>query len=194
MIILASGSWLRQHILKLAKIDFNVATPDVDERALEQRNAHLSDEELVLLLAKAKVKKVQEQYPTDIIIGADTFAILPNGERLHKPKNTDDAVSLCLSQAGSTIIVLTGLVIAKGDRIVTHTTKTSITYQYFDEATVRKLLEDDDATVRNSGLGFFTDAPGFSLVASFNGSYTGAMGLPMEKLRESLIEFDGILD
>ena len=47
MIILASGSWLRQHILKLAKIDFNVAVADVDERAIEQQNSHLSDEELV---------------------------------------------------------------------------------------------------------------------------------------------------
>ena len=194
MIILASGSWLRQHILKLAKIDFNVAAADIDERAIEQQNSHLSDEELILLLAKAKVIKVQEQYPTDIIIGADTFATLPDGKRLHKPKNADEAVSLCLTQAGSTITVLTGLVIAKGDRILTHTTKTSITYQNFDEPTIRKLLEDDDATVRNSGLGFFSDAPGFSLVASFDGSYTGAMGLPMEKVRESLIELDGAQD
>jgi len=194
MIILTSGSWLRQNILKIARIDFNVIVADVDERAIEQQNSHLSDEKLVLLLAKSKVTQVQKQYPTDIIIGADTFAILPDGRRLHKPKNTNDAISLCLAQAGSTITVLTGLVIAKDDRILTHTTKTSITYQNFDEPTIRKLLKDDDPTVRNSGLGFFTDAPGFSLVASFNGSYTGAMGLPMEKVRESLIELNYMQD
>jgi predicted house-cleaning NTP pyrophosphatase (Maf/HAM1 superfamily) len=75
---------------------------------------------------------------------------------------------------------------AYGNRLITNTSVTEIEYIEFDRATITKLLESDDATIRNSGLGFFIDAPGFTLVKSFNGSYTGAMGLPMEIVRENL--------
>ena len=44
----------------------------------------------------------------------------------------------------------------------------------------------DDARIRNSGLGFFMDSPGFTLVQNFDGSYTGAMGLPMEIVRKNI--------
>jgi septum formation protein len=141
---------------------------------------------LAIILASAKAEDVLKDNPGDLVIAADTFAVMPSGERLHKPVSSEDAIELCLQQSGKKIYVITGLAMAYGNRLITNTSVTEIEYIEFDRATITKLLESDDATIRNSGLGFFIDAPGFTLVKSFNGSYTGAMGLPMEIVRENL--------
>jgi len=91
-----------------------------------------------------------------------------------------------MMQSGKTIKAITGLAMAYKSKLLTNTTVTNITYTTFDRMTIERLLKGDDATIRNSGLGFFSDAPGFTLVESFSGSYTGAMGLPMEVVRHNL--------
>lgn len=186
MIILASNSWLRKTIMEASRLRFTTDSVDLDERALEQKNQNKTDEEVAIILASAKAKLVQHKHPDAVVIAADTFALLPSGKRLHKPANPEEAVELCLLQSGKTIKAVTGMVMSYRGKVLTNTTVTNITYITFDRPTIKHLLEGDDATIRNSGLGFFSDAPGFTLVKSFNGSYTGAMGLPMEIVRQNL--------
>lgn len=186
MIVLASNSWLRKTIMEASGLKFATDSVDLDERALEQKNQDKTDEEIAIILASAKAELVQYKHPDAVVIAADTFALLPSGERLHKPATPEEAVELCLLQSGKTIKAVTGMAMAYKGRVLANTTVTDITYTTFDRPTVEHLLEGDDATIRNSGLGFFSDAPGFTLVESFNGSYTGAMGLPMEIVRQNL--------
>ncbi len=159
------------------------------ERALERKHQDKSDEEISILLARAKANLVYHKYPDELVVAADTFALLPSGERLHKSSSPEEAVELCLAQSGKTIKSVTGLAMAYKDRVLTNTSVTDITYIDFDRPTIDRLLKGDDAMMRNSGLGFFADAPGFTLVKSFNSSYTGAMGLPMEIVRINLKRF-----
>lgn len=186
MIILASNSWLRRTIMEASRLPFRVETAEVDERSLEAQHSAKGDETVAMILAEAKAHAIHEKYPDDLVIAADTFAVLPGGERLHKPATPEEAIELCLVQSGKTIRAVTGITMAYKDTIVTDHCSTDITYMEFDRAIIEELLKGDDATVRNSGLGFFSDAPGFTLVASYNGSYTGAMGLPMEIVRENI--------
>lgn len=186
MIILASNSWLRKTIMEASELQFTTDSVDLDERALEQKNQDKTDGEIAVILASAKAQLVQHKHPDAVVIAADTFALLPSGERLHKPATPEEAVELCLLQSGKTIRAVTGMAMSYKGKTLTSTTVTNITYTYFDRPTIEHLLEGDDATIRNSGLGFFSDAPGFTLVESFNGSYTGAMGLPMEVVRRNL--------
>lgn len=186
MITLASGSWLRKTILESSEFLFQIKTKETDERAIEVLHKDKSDKELAIILASAKAKDILKDHPDDLVIAADTFAVLPSGERLHKPTSSEEAIELCLRQSGKKIYAITGLAMAYGEKLLTNASVTEIEYIEFDRATITKLLESDDATIRNSGLGFFQDAPGFTLVKSFNGSYTGAMGLPMEIIRENL--------
>lgn len=186
MIILASGSWLRKTILEASELEFQVRTKEIDERAVEALHPKKSDADVAIILAIAKAHAVLEDHPGDLVISADTFAVLPNGERLHKPSSADEAIKLCLEQSGKTIQAVTGIAMVYGDKVITNTSTTKITYTDFDRATIEKLLIGNDVTIRNAGLGFFSDAPGFTLVKSFEGSYTGAMGLPMEIVRENI--------
>lgn len=189
MIVLASGSWLRKSILESSKLPFTVKAADIDERALEVEHPNLAVDELAIVLARAKAEAVQKENPDDLIIAADTFAVLPDGTWLHKPTSHEEAIELSLRQSGQTVRAITGLAMSYRGKIATGFTATSITYTDFDRDTITRLLDGNDPTIRNSGLGFFIDAPGFTLVKEFNGSYTGAMGLPMELVRENIQKF-----
>ena len=87
--------------------------------------------------------------------------------------------------------VHTGLTVKYEDKTLTSLTTTKITYSTFDEATVRHLFSiNENARRRNAALGFFIDDPGFTLVKNVEGSYLGAMGLPMEIVRKNLDELE----
>lgn len=186
MIILASNSWLRKTILEVSELQFEILVKEVDERTIEASHQDKTDEEVAVLISKAKSEAVANERQDDLVIAADTFAILPDGRRLHKPGSPEEAIELCLLQSGKTIHAVTGISMTYRGKTITNACTTLISYVNFDEKTITKLLEGDDATIRNSGLGFFSDAPGFTLVEKFEGSYTGAMGLPMEIVRENI--------
>ncbi len=70
---------------------------ELDERALERKHQDKSDEEISILLARAKANLVYHKYPDELVVAADTFALLPSGERLHKSSSPEEAVELCLA-------------------------------------------------------------------------------------------------
>lgn len=185
-LVLASNSWIRKQILDKSEFEYTVKSAEVDERQIEEANKGKSYQEIAELLASAKAQAVAKNNPKDIVIGADTFAVLDDGEVLHKPESHKEAVELCLKQSGKAINVYTGIAVVANGKTQTATSETRITYCEFSKELIEKLLDGDDATIRNAGLGFFTDAPGFTLVESYEGSYTGAMGMPMEILRKLL--------
>jgi predicted house-cleaning NTP pyrophosphatase (Maf/HAM1 superfamily) len=92
MITLASGSWLRKTILESSEFLFQIKTKETDERAIEALHNDKSDKELAIILASAKAEDVLKDNPGDLVIAADTFAVMPSGERLHKPVSSEDAI------------------------------------------------------------------------------------------------------
>jgi septum formation protein len=187
MIILASNSELRKLIMESSGLPFRIETGDVDERAIEDSHPTKTPEEVVKILALAKAKVIAHHFPDDTVIAADTFGILPDGKRLHKTSSLEESIQLALRQSGQTIVVNTGIAIVHQGEITTDLTSTRIKYSAFDEATVRLLFQKNkQAKRRNAALGFFIDAPGFTLVEKVEGSYLGAMGLPMEIIRTNL--------
>lgn len=189
MIILASNSLLRAQIMELAGIPFKVEASDVDERAIEERHHDKSPREIVEILAKAKADDVAKRFPEDIVIAADTFGSLESGARFHKASTFEETIAMALSQSGKTTIVNTGVAIVHGEQKRSFTTTTKIAYVDFDEQLVRRLFDNNEsAKRRNASLGFYMDAPGFTLVQSIEGSYLGAMGLPIEVIRPLLDE------
>jgi septum formation protein len=187
MIILASNSELRKLIIQSSEFAFKVVTEEVDEREIEQRHPNKTAEEIVEILALAKAKVVAAIHPNDLVIAADTFAILPDGTRLHKTKSFEESIQLSMQQSGKTMKVNTGVAMMYKGEVLTDLVTTNIKYLAFDEATVRQLFEiNQSAKRRNAALGFFTDAPGFTLVEKIEGSYLGALGLPMEIVRKNI--------
>ena len=183
MIVLASNSWLRKTIMDKSGLAYTSEDANIDERSLEKKHNNVSHEKLSLLLASTKAISVAKKHPNSLTVAADTFAVLPNGERLHKPNNHEQAINLCMKQSGKKMCVITGLAMFYKDTLLTNISKTYVEYINFSRAEIVQLLKSDNSSIRNAALGFFLDAPGFTLVSTFSGSYTGAMGLPMETLR-----------
>lgn len=187
MIILASKSQLRKQVLELAGLPFMVVSADIDERRVEEDNPTKTPEEIVELLAVTKAQHVAQDHPDDIVIAADTFGVLPDGERLHKTQSVEESIQLALRQSGKTTTVNTGVALCYAGKTYSYMTTTKVTYTDFDEETVRQLFSltaGEDR--RHASLGFFIDAPGFTLVKTIEGSYMGAMGLPLDVIRPHL--------
>lgn len=178
-------------ITELSGLPFKIVVQDVDERGIEEQNPDKSAEEIVEMLAIAKAQAVASGFPDDVVIAADTFAVLPDGQRLHKTKTFEESIQLSMQQSGKTMEVHTGMAMVYRGELLTNSVIAQVTYARFDEATVRHLFQiNQTKNRRNAALGFFTDAPGFTLVEKIEGSYLGAMGLPMEIVRVNLERFN----
>lgn len=184
MIILASGSWLREQILDKSEFEFCVKQNNFKEKEFQSTIKHLPTKQQCLILAMKKTENIKLS-KGDIIIGADTVAFMKDTKKIfHKPTSHEQAIKFCMKQSGKNIIIITGFYIKTFDEQVFSGYSTSeISYVKFTEKTIQKLLINDEFTIRNAALGFYSDSPGFTLVKSIKGSYTGAMGLPMEKIR-----------
>lgn len=146
---------------------------------------------LVRALAEAKTLAVAETHPDEIVIGADTVVSLPDGRILHKPRDLEDAVGMAMLQSGRTITIYTAAVVRRNGRVLRTTTASRVTYENFTADAVRALFQRHGLLACNGALGFHMDAPGFTLVRRFAGSYSGAMGLPISFVRDSLIKLSG---
>ncbi len=71
MIILASSSPRRSKLLKDAGLTFKVVSSDVDEIYDET----LEPKEIAMYLAELKAKHIAQDYPNDIVLGADTIVV-----------------------------------------------------------------------------------------------------------------------
>jgi septum formation protein len=192
--ILASQSQLRQQLLRSAGFKFATVESGVDERRIESVFGSREPGALVRGLAEAKAQAVGDQYPDDIVIGADTVACLPGGRILHKPRDLQDAVRTAMLQSGKTVTIYTAVVIRRGGRAFRRTTASRVVYESFTEDTVRALFHRHGLVPCSGALGFHTDAPGFTLVRRFAGSYSGAMGLPISFVGDSLNKLNAARD
>lgn len=174
-IILASESFLKNYIFSAAKLSYEKVPADIDESIFDDQPI----EQRVISLALEKCKKVASLYDNDFIISADTL-IAVDGEIFQKPSTPEEGFTRSLGFSGKTIEVYTGTAIyTKEGGYRTHLSTGEVTYTDFTEQDLRRLTTTDNPQIRN-GLGVFTDSPGFTLIESWSGSYTGVMGLPME--------------
>ncbi len=182
-ILLASGSFLKKYIMDKSRLSYDVVPADIDE----SRYDHLDVGRRVVALAEDKCRLVAERYPDAIVIAADTLTSDASGQVFSKPKPGQDPIEAALELSGKTISVHTGCSVympRKG--YVSNLSGGKIVYQKFDRPTLERLSEGDSPQIRSGALGVFVDAPGFTLIESISGSYTGIYGLPMEFVYQCL--------
>ena len=103
-LVLASTSPFRQQILRKLNIEFDTASPDVNEDRLNNE----TPQQLVSRLSEAKAKAVANHYPDALIIGSDQIAVLDN-EILGKPLNHENAKQQLTRASSKQITFYTGL-------------------------------------------------------------------------------------
>lgn len=176
-IILASGSVIRQQMLKAVGLHFSVEPSGVDEDALKATHAHLPVGEKALMLARAKTLSVSIAHPDAYTIGADQMCEL-DGTVFDKPGSYSNAEAQLKQLSGHTHTQNSGIVLARGEEILWE-------HSYAASLTMRPLTAQEisayvaaDAPLASCGSYKF-ESLGRHLFSHIEGDQDVIKGLPL---------------
>ncbi len=175
-VILASSSPRRKELLKEIFSDFEILSPDCEEKVSK------SPIKTVLSVALSKADCIRKDY--DILLSADTIVVYRN-KIIGKPLNELDAKNILSRIEGKTHKVYTGVCIKY------KLNGSVFTKTFYDCSKVKmKKMSFDDIT-RYVETGSPLDKAGAygiqdGVVEKYFGSYTNIVGLPVEKIQKEL--------
>ena len=179
-LVLASQSPRRKELLTLLGYPFRVQVASVDEimedLPIEQAVARLSYRKAAAIGADAD----------QIVIGADTVVVL-DGKVLGKPRDAADAVRMLQSLSGKTHQVMTGVCVLKGERVLTHTEVTEVTFRPLSDWEIRNYVATKEPMDKAGAYGIQGGAARF--VEGIRGDYFNVVGLPVCRLGLMLEKF-----
>ncbi len=186
LLILASSSPRRRALLAEHGYAFEVRVPaGVEEIA----PAHLSPGETVLANARAKACACILQHPEEIVLGVDTEVFF-GGRVLGKPADMDAAFAMLRRLNGRTHEVYSGVWMTGRGRERGFVEVTGVRFHLRTDAELKRYLARIHPLDKAGAYAAQEDRG--EMIASVGGSYSNVIGLPMERLREELLEF-GIL-
>ncbi|MEE2565377.1 Maf family protein [Hyphobacterium marinum] len=190
--ILASGSQIRQSLLRNAGVDFTVAVSRVDEAAIKARHAGTGPDELALILAEAKAKAVSANHPGALVLGADQILSL-DGVMYDKAENRADARNRLADLRGKTHGLHGGLAALRdGQTVWTHSETSLLTVRAFSDAFLESYLDQAGDELTASVGSYAYEGLGAQLFEEIKGDYFAILGLPLLPVLAMLRE-EGVL-
>ena len=186
-LVLASASPRRRDLLAEHGYRAEIIPAPVEESDA----SWLTVPELVLLNAKRKSAALWTIRPHTVVLGVDTL-VCRDGKALGKPPDLAGAAAMLASLTGRTHQVYSGVFLAHPEqgRCVSFVEETSVTFLPLGteeiEAYLRLINPLDKAG------GYAAQEHGEKIIASYDGSWTNILGLPMERLMQVLNDHYGI--
>ena len=183
-VVLASGSPRRRELLAAMGYEFDLCTPDVDERITG------APEDQVRALAARKADAACALCPDAIVIAADTLVAL-DGRALGKPKDDKDAAAMLRALSGRAHDVFTGLCVtdtATGRRALC-VEGTKVRFRAVTEAEIAAYVATGEP--RDKAGAYAIQGGAGAFVEGYDGSYTNVIGLPTERLAAILDDMLG---
>lgn len=179
MIVLASTSAIRQHLLRQAGIPYEALKPHLDEDALKAERPDLQPEELARVLAEHKAIAGNQQQPQGMIIGADQ--ILSCGNRMFdKPRSIDQARQHLLYLRNKTHRLTSAVACAVNGRVMWHHTESAeLTMRDFSDAFLDTYLASGGTDLLSSVGAYKLEGSGITLFTDIRGDYFTILGLPL---------------
>ncbi len=181
-IILASASPRRQELLKKITEDFLCVPADIEEN-------YPTDIDILRVpeyLALKKAEHIAKTHTDSIIIGSDT-GVFSEGEILGKPENKDDAYKMLKNLSGKTHSVITGCALVKGDKKITFSCETKVTFYELTDSEINNYISTGECDDKAGAYGI--QGYGALLIKEIKGDYFNVVGLPVAKLYRELKEF-----
>lgn len=194
-IILASGSEIRQTLLRNANIPFESVLPRVDEEMIKMslQAEEANPRDIADALAEAKARKVSQKNPGKLVIGCDQVLDF-DGQVLSKPGNPEEARAQLKAMRGKTHRLLSAAVIYKdAEPLWRHVGVVRLTMRDFSDAYLDDYVERNWDSIRWSVGAYKIEEEGIRLMARTEGDYFTILGLPMVELVNYLI-VRGVLD
>lgn len=175
MYILASASPRRKELLSKITDNFKVVVSNTDETV----PCGMAAENVPEYLAFKKAEAVAVLNPLDTVIGADT-AVFLNGKMLGKPKDESDAFNILKSLSGNTHTVITGCAIIKGNKKITFSQKTKVTFYPISDSDINRYIKSGEPMDKAGAYGI--QGKGALFVKEISGDYFNVVGLPVSRL------------
>ena len=175
-VILASASPRRSALLKEAGPAFasmRIMTADVKE----------GDDPLENAMRKAEA--VAELNPRALVIGADTV-IRFEGKTIGKPADLEDAKRILAKLSGRTHDVATGVCVrcVEAGILVRFEEATHVKFRTLTHEIIDKYVQD--VNVLDKAGAYAIQEHGEDIIESIDGSLTNVIGLPVERLKETV--------
>ena len=191
-IILASKSKVRKEILNKNGLDCEVYPSNVDEDivkiSLEKENA--SPEIVSKNLAELKANKVSQKFPEKFVIGADSVIDL-KGKVISKPTNREDAYKILESLNGETHYLISSVCISKGGAMIwNYTDKAALTMKKLSKMEMTEYLANITDEALYAYNVYQIEGLGRTLFSKIDGNENTIMGIPVEKIKEYLNNYN----
>lgn len=182
-IILASKSPRRIQLLKELNIKFTVDPSD-----FEEKDSHLTPEELAIHNAQGKAESKIKKYKNALIIGVDTVVAV--GEHmLGKPKDKEDAKRILRLLSGSKHRVISAITVidTETQRTITETSATNVEMDELTEEEMDAYIASGEGI--DKAAGYAIQGKGSLFIRKIDGDYFNVVGLPIYTLRKILMNF-----
>ncbi|WP_137700948.1 Maf family protein [Marimonas lutisalis] len=183
-IILASGSEIRQQLLRNAGVPFSVSVARIDEDSI--RKAMLADgappRDIADALAEGKAEKISRKNPEALVIGCDQV-LEHRGTILSKPENPEDARAQLKRLRGDRHSLLSAAVIYhEGQPIWRHIGQVRLQMRDFSDAYLDGYIARNWDSIRHAVGGYKLEEEGVRLFARIDGDYFNVLGLPLVEI------------
>jgi len=181
-LLLASSSIYRRHLLQKLQLDFDWASPNIDETPLFDETPM----DLVKRLSEGKALSLANEFPNHLIIGSDQVASF-NGQIIGKPGNHENAIRQLSLFSGNSAIFYTGICLLNPQTRQLHTQVETFEVQFrklshtqIENYLFREKPYDCAGSFKSEGLGI-------CLFQSMNGRDPNSLiGLPLIALVDLL--------
>ena len=171
----------------MLKIPFRVIIPNIDETL----SSAIDLEQVPELLAREKVTAVIRSLPAgqeiQWVLGADTV-ILFDGKVIGKPENIEQAAEYLKMLQGKTHTVMTAIVLYNGRerKTTSRLCETKVTFAPMTEEEINWYVESGEW--HGAAGGYRIQSLASCFIKKIEGSYFGAVGLPIFELYDILKE------
>ncbi len=186
-LILASSSPIRKLILEEVGIPFEVDVSDYDE----DMTLDMPPDRLAIYLSQGKARAVAARHTGTIVLGADSFAVFGD-QLLGKPHTVERAREMLAMLSGQRHTYLTGFTVIDTDTGREHSEAVESTV-YFRTLSAQEIdgyLAIEDVRGKAAAYGIDGEDLGGQFIEKIVGDRNNIRGLPIERLREVLEEFN----
>ena len=191
-IILASKSEVRKKILLDNGIFCKAEPSKVDEETIKESllQEGASPELISKNLAELKANKVSNKMPEELVLGADSVIDL-SGEIISKPKSREEAFDILRRMNGKSHFLISSVCISKkGNMIWNYTDKAKLTMKSFNEKQLQSYLSKISDEALYAYNVYQIEGEGRSLFSKIEGDQNTIMGLPINKIKDYLKNYE----
>ena len=175
-LILASASPRRRELLAQLAIPFTVIPANIDESAWPDEVPRA----YTMRVAHAKAQHVAQQFPTTVVLGADSVVVLDQ-QILGKPRDIEEARHMLTRLSGREHTVLTGVAVlhAAQQFVGLDAVSTLVRFRPLSAPVIEHYLTTGEPMDKAGAYAIQGAAAAF--VASWDGCYTNVVGLPLRR-------------